>query len=146
MNKKPLIVFGDDEARLIDSYKMELELELNCEVKIISNTDKLLEFLQTGNKQVDLLILDVMMPPGSNHTISDRNHQEGLNTGLIIYEILREKGISLPIVIFTNSVRDEQNQIVTKISQDDKAKFLQKEDYLPFELADEIKSFIEFEQ
>ena len=140
MNKRPLIVFADDEARLIDSYKRELEFEYD--VKFISNTDKLLSFLEAGKQQVNLLILDVMMPLGNNKEIANKNTQEGLNTGLIIYEIIREKNLSLPIVIFTNSIRDEQNETIKKIIQDEQAMFLQKEDYLPFELVDEIKKIL----
>lgn len=135
---KPLIVYVDDEPRLIDSYIRELQFDY--EVKHFSDVDKLFEFLAKKNNNVQLLILDVMMPPGNQLTLEQT--QDGLKTGLVLYEKIRKDNRELPIIIFTNITKDEQNEIVKKIDQDKKARFLQKEDYLPFELVDEVQSFI----
>ncbi len=135
---KPLIIFVDDEPRLIDAYIRELEF--GYEVQHLSNINNLLNLLKQKSKQIKLLILDIMMPPGN--ILSLENTQHGLKTGLLLYETIRKDNSQLPIIIFTNVTKDEQNEIVKKINQDKKAKFLQKEDYLPFELSDEIKSFL----
>lgn len=137
---KPLIVFVDDELNLIDSYIKELEFDYK--VEYISNVKKLLEFITAKSSEIELLILDVMMPSENIDDKYSKNTQKGMKTGLILYEIIREKNPYLPIIIFTNVTRDVEEQTVKKIIEDDKAKFLQKEDYLPFELSEQIKIFI----
>ena len=144
----PFIIFVDDESRLIDTYIQELEFEFESKVKHISNADKLLEFIIDTPEKIDLLILDVMIPPENIDEFYNKNTQKGMETGLILYEIIRENKIIkekhplLPIIIFTNVSKNEKNLIVKKINQDRQADFLQKEDYLPFELAEKIKDFI----
>lgn len=135
---KQLIVYVDDEPRLIDTYIRELQFDY--EVKHFDAVDKVLEFLVKTTKDIQLLILDVMMSPGNELSLG--NTQNGLRTGLVLYEKIRKDNAQLPIIIFTNVTKDEQNEIVKKIEQDEKAKFLQKGDYLPFELSEEIQSFL----
>ncbi len=137
---RPIIVFVDDEPRLIDSYKRELEFDYK--VKFISKIDDFLKFMETEIQKIDLLILDVMMPPGSNQELNSISTHKGMKTGFVLYKMIRERHSLLPIILFTNFTRDEQNQITKSIMQDKKAKFLHKEDCLPFELADEIESFL----
>lgn len=137
---KPFIIFVDDEPRLIDSYKRELEFSFD--VKFISEVDELLKFIEIKSQKIDLLILDAMIPSGSNQTMHSVNTEKGMKTGLILYEIIREIYPFLPIIIFTNFTRDKRNKITQKIMDDDNAKFFQKEDYLPFELANEIEEIL----
>lgn len=135
---KPLIIFVDDEPRLIDAYIRELKFDY--EVMHLSDINNLLNILEQKSKEIKLLILDVMMPPGNILSLNKTQH--GLKTGLLLYEKIRKNNSQLPIIIFTNVTKDEQNEIVKKINRDKKAKFLQKEDYLPFELSNEIQSFL----
>ena len=137
---KPLILCVDDELNLLDSYIRELEFDYR--VERISDIQKLFEFLIDNYSEIKLLILDVMMPPGNIDEQYDKNTDKGMKTGLILYEIIREKYPKLPIIVFTNVTKNEDDQIVKQIAEDSQARFLQKEDYLPFELSEEIKSFI----
>ena len=135
---RPLIVFLDDELRLVDGYIRELEFDYK--VQRISDVDELLDFLATKTRNIKLLILDIMMIPGNQ--LSLEITQNGLKTGLVLYETIRKNNSELPIIIFTNVTQDEQNEIVKKINQDKKAKFLEKQYYLPFELLHEVQCFL----
>jgi CheY-like chemotaxis protein len=125
----------DDEKREMDSYVMELELsEYQYEVSFQKEVDAALEFVQENLKRIDLLILDIMMPPGS--AFKDVDTKMGLRTGIHFYETIRETAPDLPVMILTN-VSDER--VADRFRRENKCWFLRKEDYLPFELAEEVK-------
>ncbi len=130
-----MILFVDDEKRRMESYVKELKLS-GYEVEIKSDVDSALDFFNKNYKQIELLILDIMMPAGNAFENVDTKY--GLRTGIIFYEGIRNRNSTLPIIIFTN-VSDEA--VEKKINLDKKSLFLQKEDFLPFQFIDEIKDF-----
>ena len=71
-----MILFIDDERRVMDSYRDYLALKLTpqgYEVLFLSDIDKALDFLENRPDEIDLIILDVMMPTGKKlngkHTV-----------------------------------------------------------------------------
>ena len=131
-----MILFVDDEKRRMESYAEELRLS-GYKVEIKSDVDSALDFFQENYKQIKLLILDIMMPAGNAFENVDTKY--GLRTGIIFYEEIRNRNSNLPILIFTN-VSNEA--VEKKISLDKKSLFLQKEDFLPFQLVDELEDFM----
>lgn len=131
-----MILFVDDEKRRIEIYMEELKLS-KYEVEIKSDVDSALDFLDKNLEKIELLILDVMMPTGN--AFKDVDTKYGLRTGISFYNKIRNQNPTLPIMIFTN-VSDEE--VEKKISSDKKSLFLQKEDFLPFQLVEEIKEFL----
>jgi CheY-like chemotaxis protein len=128
-----MILFVDDEKRFMDSYSLELEL-LGYKVSFQKDVDTALAFLKTHPSAVELLILDVMMPPGQS--FQHENTNNGLRTGVRFYERIRALSPMLPVIIFTN-VSDEQ--VERRFQAEPNCRFFRKEDYLPFELAEEVK-------
>lgn len=139
-----MILFIDDDKRIMDSYRQELEMEflsINQSVVYHDNVDDgLLEFYKPGNK-IDLLILDIMMTPGVS--VQGKNTLDGLRTGVFFYRKIRDDFPELQVIIFTNvsdpSVRKE-------FQGNPNCRFLDKQDVLPFELAEQVKEILSVSQ
>lgn len=131
-----MILFVDDEKRRMKSYVEELELS-NFQVEFKPDVDSALEAFAQHQDQIELLILDIMMPTGDS--FSDNQTTHGLRTGFAFYQKIREQNPNLPIVIFTN-VSDES--LVKEINQDKQSAFCQKDSFLPFKLAEKVQAML----
>jgi DNA-binding response OmpR family regulator len=131
-----MILFLDDERRIMDSYVRELEFS-GYQVAFQSDVDTALKFFEENLPQIDLIILDIMMPAGS--TFKDVDTRQGLRTGLYMYEKIRQKASNVPVIILTN-VSDEK--VAERFRSENKCWFFRKEDYLPFELAQQIDEMV----
>ena len=132
-----MILFIDDEARLMDSYYNYLEIEMEPygqEVRFISDVDEALNYFENRHAEIDLVILDVMMPFGKSFSASRSN--SGLATGLLFYKRIRKLTPSLPVLIFTNYYEDGLEKL---FANDSKCQLLQKSDYLLEDFVFEVK-------
>lgn len=121
-----MILFIDDEARLMDSHRQHLEFKLEehqKELKYFSEVDPAMEFFDAYKDELELVILDVMMPPG--HCF-DKDSNHGLKTGYLIYRKFRAALPLLPILFYTNSA-DEA--LASKAREDPHLKYLSKVNY-----------------
>ena len=131
-----MILFVDDEPRIMDSYLQYLRAKLaplNYEVVFLSDVDEALDFFEMKIEEIDLVILDIMMPPG--RFTSERTNG-GLKTGLAFYEKIRQRTPDLPIIVFTNFF---DHEVDVKFKQDSKCRFLQKVNYLLDDFVLEVK-------
>ncbi len=147
-----MFLYIDDEPRYIESFVQELEYEFGKDNIIFEpNTDKALDFFINNSKEIEVIILDNMMPTGM--AFRDKPTKEGILTGLFFYERIRENRPDLPIIIFTNTSKeyicadldDSTDKIFHQIELDEdmqKALFLQKENYFPYELVEKIKELL----
>lgn len=131
-----MILFVDDEKRGINTHVEELKLS-GYEVVFIKDVDSAFEYLKENYPEIKLIILDVMMPPG--RLFKDSETRDGMTTGISFHQKIRQEFPALPIIIFTNYNGDELEQ---QIGQDSNSKLLNKIDYLPFELVEEVKEFL----
>lgn len=131
-----MIMMVDDEPRRMDAYLCELR-DTGYTVQMDHNVDKALERLESDLPHIQLLILDVMMAPGQAFQSLDT--QEGLRTGERFYERVRSLSADLPVMFLTN-VSDPQ--LTKKYQRERYCRVLHKEDYQPFELADEVRRMI----
>jgi len=101
--KAKTILFVDDDPWYSRRMLEELE-DAGYRVRFVSSSGtEALEMLESGIA-VDLIVLDIMMPPG--HRIDDPTG--GRRTGVRLYEhIRRDMRLSVPIVFFT-VVEDQQ--------------------------------------
>jgi DNA-binding NarL/FixJ family response regulator len=133
-----MILFIDDEARYTDGYREELELELpDYDVVFHSEADSGLLFFQEHANKVELLILDIMMPPSKSFEGLDT--MLGLRTGLRLYEKVREARPELPVIISTNVVDPE---VTDYFSKERKCIFLRKDYYFPAEFVEVVKKVL----
>ena len=132
-----MILLVDDEDRRMDSYVKELELE-NHDVHFESNIDDALTFFRDNEAQIELLILDVMMPAGS--IFSDVGTEYGLMTGIAFYQkISTDHNPDIPTIIFTNVAEESLTQDITSKST---VFFYKKDSLLPFELEEKVREIL----
>jgi CheY-like chemotaxis protein len=98
---RPKILFVDDDLYYIHSLVEGLQYE-GYEVSVALDADKALAL--AGVHDFDLVILDVMMPPG---TLGEFETQSGYKTGIVLSLKLREMRPHLPILALTSLVSEE---------------------------------------
>ena len=130
-----MILFVDDEEEM-DSYRMGLELS-GYEVVLQTKLDDAWEQFNLNQNQIELVILDISMPPGN--LLKEHNTLAGMRTGVVLFEMIRESAPAMPIIIFTN-VSDEK--IKTRFSNELSCFFLQKPEELPSTLAEKVKRLL----
>jgi len=121
-----MILFIDDEARLMDSHRQNLEFKLadhQKELMYFSEVDPAMEFFDAHKDELELTILDVMMPPGHSF---DKDSNHGLKTGYLIYRKFRAASPLLPILFYTNSADDA---LANKAWEDQHLRYLSKVNY-----------------
>jgi len=131
-----MILFVDDEPREMSSYVEELRFS-GYEVAYESDVDSALKFFAANLDNLDLVILDIMMPPGE--ALKNRDTEFGLRTGIYMYREFRVQSPDLPVIILTN-VSDVQ--VARFFHQEAKCIFLPKEDVLPYELAEQVAAVL----
>ncbi len=95
------------------------------------------DFLENRANEIDMIILDVMMPPG---TKLDREQTSyGLRTGIVFYDLIRKKLPILPILVFTNYSDEDLEK---RLENDPNCRFYQKTDFLLEDLFNEVKDML----
>lgn len=128
-----MILFVDDERRHISSYVSELE-ELGYRVVCENSVDQALQFLNNNRSNLKLIILDIMMPPGRSFKKMDTD--EGRRTGVYFFEQVKERAPELPVIVLTNVSDDD---VLDRLRDEENCWYFQKKDYLPYEIAQEVK-------
>lgn len=95
-----MILFIDDEPEYISAFAQAFELT-DFEVSTITNLDEAWEYLKENKDEVDAIILDVMMPPGKLLNLEETAN--GLRSGIIFLEYLKELDEGIPVIILTNA-------------------------------------------
>lgn len=131
-----MIMMVDDEDRRMDIYRLELA-DVGYRVELFKNVDAALQTLEARLTEVQLLVLDVMMPPGI--TFKDADTLDGLRTGERFFEHVRKLSAELSVIFFTN-VSDPN--LIKNYKRAYHCKILRKEDYQPYEFAEEVARII----
>jgi DNA-binding response OmpR family regulator len=130
------ILFIDDEKRRMDSFAMELQLSGN-EVIFCDQVDTAWSYFENHSDEIKLIVLDIMMPHGD--LFEEDSTDDGLRTGSLLYERIRENKPDMPVVIFTN-VSDEE--VADGFRLETNCLYLQKKDYYPNEFVREIEKLM----
>jgi DNA-binding NarL/FixJ family response regulator len=133
-----MILFIDDERRSMSSYVEELERQLaetnqQKEVVFLSDVDKALETFNDRFREIEVVVLDIMMPFGKH--FDKESTDGGLRTGERFYEHIRRRTLDLSVVILSN-VNDAR--LSKRFSTEEHCWFLQKKDYFPYEFAEAV--------
>jgi len=125
-----MILFIDDEKRRTGSYRDELEF-LDFQVVFKNSVDEAIHFLEENLPEVELVILDIMMP--SKEIFKEVDTSDGLRTGIFVFEWIRRKSRSLPTIILTNLNDEEVKQ---RFLGEGHCWFARKPHYKPYELGE----------
>ena len=131
-----MILFLDDEEQRMKPY-VEMCIFEGLDVKPIFDPEQAWRLLEENAGEVELLILDVMMPSGDRF---DRPRAlDGIRTGVVFLEEMRKKWVSLPVLLFTSS----NDKHLDAIAQQYPRTYLErKQAVLPDQLPNLIKSII----
>jgi DNA-binding NtrC family response regulator len=121
-----MILFIDDEKRSVDSYVLEMKLS-GFYILYVSNIDNAWSVLQENSRNIELIILDVMMPPGI--IFESIITESGLMTGVHFYKKVRENLPECPVIIFTNI---SDRQILQNFMEENNCWFIKKGVIAPF--------------
>ena len=131
-----MILFVDDEERPINTFMDELRLS-GYDVHLETTIDGALRYFRTNLDQIQLVVLDIMMPYGEVFTAAET--EGGLRTGVRMYKKLREESGQLPVIIFTNV---SAQPVEEAFADQPRCSFLKKIDCFPFEFREEVASML----
>lgn len=137
MGKQVLLV--DDDRLPMRFYVRALE-KSGFNVKHCLEPDSALSFVEdckTGQQTIDVVILDIMMPPGKTYSSKDTN--QGLTTGVLLLKRIKELLPNVPVVVLTN-VRNPET--IDKIKQFE-VEVLEKTKSPAFELARHLREIVD---
>jgi CheY-like chemotaxis protein len=124
-----LILFVDDEQRYTDVYRKVLT-EAGHTVEYHQSVDTALKYFKGNNERIELLVLDIMMPPST--AFKDSDTEVGLKTGICFFRVARELQPNLPVMVLTN-VSDKR--VAQEFEAEENCWFLRKIDHDPYEVA-----------
>ena len=93
---KRTILYVEDEQWLMGGIIDSLSVDYD--VLTARNADQALETIESGEHKIDLIVLDIMMPPGKRIPDPRRGRTSGVEFARIV---LQEKGYDIPIVCYT---------------------------------------------
>jgi CheY-like chemotaxis protein len=125
----------DDDKRRMQSYVQELQF-FDYNVNFKADVDEALDFFENNHEQLELVILDIMMPTGNSFS-NDRS-DNGLRTGICFYERIRSQKQNLPVIILTNISSTELLEI--KLTE---TLICEKTLTIPFQFAEIVRDFLQ---
>lgn len=99
-----MILFIDDEPHRIRPYTQALELT-GFPIKVVNNVDEAWQIIELQQKDILAVIVDIMMPPGK--LFEEEGTKQGLRTGVVFIERLRNIDEGIPVVVLTNAEKGE---------------------------------------
>lgn len=132
-----MILFIDEEPKWVEVYQRELR-DSGYQVVPATSTDEALSLLSAHQDQVELIILDIMMPAGP--ALRDANTERGRRTGVFLYRELRRLAPDVPFIILTNVSDPEVEKAFEK---EDRCRFIHKYEYLPHEVREIAQSMLQ---
>jgi CheY-like chemotaxis protein len=129
-----MILFVDDDIRYIKTYIEELKY-CGYIVEHRDSVDKAIDFIVSKGDEIELLILDIMMPSGSYFKDIDRDN--GLRTGCLLLDKMRSGlvKVNFPVLVLTNVPTSSLPSEIRKL-------VLQKEDFNPADLVKKIQQIL----
>jgi len=131
-----LILLIDDDKLPMLYYVKALE-EMDFKVKQCYDPDSAIEFAKSHGSNIAAILLDVMMPPGKAYR--NVNTNEGLRTGVFLFDDLRKHCPRVPVVVLTN-VRNPET--LSSFKEGALLKIAQKTDWPPFELTELVQEML----
>lgn len=131
-----LVLMVDDDRLPMSYYVKALEKE-GFNVEHCLEPDSALDFANKKGSEIDLIILDVMMPPGKVFEKEDTH--EGLRTGVFLLKEIRKICSNMPIVILTNV---KNSKTLDEFVDKPMIRIIQKIDCPPFDLIEIVNEIL----
>ena len=131
------VLFIDDDQEPMKYYTRALERK-GMTVLTVDHVDKLEECLNSMNTPPDLMVIDMMMPPGVLYDTKETN--DGMATGSFLFADLRKRFQGVPILVLTNRKSGEFE--LDESTGKGVAKIARKRDYPPLQFAEFATSIL----
>lgn len=95
----PQVLLIDDDKESMKYYEMAMRLD-GYDIGRAMNPDEAMEYV-THHPEPDIVILDIMLPPGDLFAENPECDQ-GLRTGILLYPELRQHYGKVPFIVLTN--------------------------------------------
>lgn len=140
MKKQINILLIDDNFGPLQYYKKALEHSDSKIYKVyhVEDPDSALKFLMSKGSILDLIILDIMLPPGKSYKKEDT--RGGLFTGIFLFRDIKKEYPKIPIIFLTNVTNP---RVLDLLDEDRSLKIFQKIDTPPFKLLEIIDNLTE---
>ena len=135
-----MILFVDDEKQYIENIITELE-SLGIEVTFCAGVDEALNRIRSGERSIDAIVCDVMMPHGS--AFSAAQTEDNKIAGLVFLADLRQRGVNLPVVLLTN-LESGRAPVDETARQYSPCVVIRKRDKWSFEIAEIIGKLLKY--
>jgi CheY-like chemotaxis protein len=135
MPRTKKVLWADDETYWMTTYHDELRVN-GFEVVTAKTGTQVLRLLEEQGREIAVIILDIMMPPGSD--LPSKDSHGGYRTGLVLAREIRQKYPKIPI-IGCSQVSDEE--VAAWFSQHAQG-FMRKSEWFPYEAAEFIAQTI----
>jgi CheY-like chemotaxis protein len=114
--KKPIsIIYIDDEA---DTEKFASKIDImrdeGINVKTVTKVDKALPLLRKIYDKIDIIILDIIMPPEEYYSLQETNG--GTATGLRLLEDIRKEFPEIPIMIVSIRRKEMLEDLLSRLN------------------------------
>jgi CheY-like chemotaxis protein len=137
-SSKGLVLIIDDDEWPTKFYETALQ-KRDFTVQRCTDADTGYEFAKENNQALQAIVLDIMMPPGERYR--DRDTEDGLKTGVLLYEDLQAiVKPSLPVVVLTNVSNQETLKM---LPEREGLKIAEKLDVPPLELATLVEEMVD---
>ena len=130
--EEKLVLIVDDDRLPMRFYVRALE-QKGFAVKHCLDSESALDFVKKEGAAIRIVILDIMMPPG---TYSAEETNEGLRTGFFLLKDLRKECPNVPVLVLTN-VKNEDT--LKEFKEGALLKVVQKMYCPPFDLVELVE-------
>lgn len=131
-----MIVFVDDEHSTVAKVSKELQ-NRGIECRTFDNVETAWHYLDADGDNVQLVVLDVMMPPRELIPLAEA--EDGMSTGIAMWDRLRRRHPKLRMVLLTQITDPELGH---SVDLGRSTIVLRKRDLFYDEIADEIQRFL----
>lgn len=132
---KPLIIMVDDDHIILNMYAAVMRRFF--EVKVFASVVEALAYTHQNAEEICAVIVDIMMPYEGVFTRTDTD--DGLETGICLYNQLRETFDAIPIIILTQVSTEK---VEARITPSENVRILEKQDARPSEVAKILQELI----
>jgi CheY-like chemotaxis protein len=135
--KGTVLVLDDDRLAMVPYVRALRKAGLN----VTQRGDADAALCALAGEEYDIIVLDIMLPPGRRLTLEETDH--GIKTGVLLLERLRGINRDVPVLVLTNVINKGVLDAIRQL-EGPRTRVLRKSDCLPLDLVDAAKDMLRY--